>query len=401
MVFEFFVKISRICPAQARFQPRPGQEKRDAELAAALPYSHPARRDWYNCTNARRKANRFAHNAGSRRNMAKSSPHKVQIEQIGGPRHTWLELKGTVLVYHASTWAASFCAYIPVEWISVSHGSRMPGLRLLRSGALSATALAASLLFFALAFRPSAIHTVPTALEPVLQVAATLMAAPLLIAAVWFGSSAMTALRQRRPTTVLQVDESDMAIEFWRRDGGADLDKFVEDLGALQASVEDTASYPARVGHARRHVRPIRAVALKVLVTTLILYIPCKVMAAHLGMPLLMLFLALPAAVYFGRAGLDWLFMRREHPDFREAARHFHRAEFAEAEARLEALLRDEPRHEHGLLMYTQVLIMVEKFDEAFSACQQLHPVNPEAADAILEDLWALKRMHDRMQAQE
>ena len=43
-------------------------------------------------------------------NVNKISNQRVRIDQVGGPRSTWLELKGTVLVYHARTWAASFSA---------------------------------------------------------------------------------------------------------------------------------------------------------------------------------------------------------------------------------------------------------------------------------------------------
>ncbi|MFP4191772.1 MAG: tetratricopeptide repeat protein [Candidatus Hydrogenedentota bacterium] len=333
-------------------------------------------------------------------NGNKIANQRVRIDQVGGPRSTWLELKGTVLVYHVRTWAASFSAYIPVEWITVSRRRRRHSLGLLRNLSLLVAALAAGGALALLTLQPMEESIRPVLTNPFVQAAAIAAAVFAMGAAVWFGMNAWLAAYERPPTTLLRVEDSDMAIEFWHRKGpDQHLDHFLERLNASQEKAGHASSYPPKMGHARRHIRPWRAVALKAAVVTGLLYIPCNLTAAYLGRPELMLFLVLPPIVYFGKQGLDWLGTRFEPKALQHGLRHFHKGEFEQAEHHLAALLRENPRHQHGLILHTQTLIMLERFEEAFRNCQRIEDENPEMAAMLREDLWALKRMHERMEA--
>lgn len=323
---------------------------------------------------------------------------KIRINQIGGPQRTWLELKGAVLIYHARSWAASFSAYIPVEWVTVSRHKRQQATLLLRNLLMLMVTGGVGLAIIGLALQPEEGGAAPAVTNPLLRIAAITIGMVALTVAAWFALRAGRAFFERHPSTLLQVEDSDMAIEFWDNGRDDEVKQFMAQLDRLKEGVKESTAYPIKAGHARRHVRPFRAVVMKTLLITLFLLFPVKLLAGYMNRPEFMLILLLPALVYFGRYGLEHLLRRAEPKAFQRGMRHFHRGEFEAAAAWFRTLLESHPDHEHGLILGTQSVIMLERFEEAFSYCQRLRSINPELAETLQEDLWALKRMQERMQ---
>ncbi len=323
---------------------------------------------------------------------------KIRINQIGGPHRTWLELKGTVLIYHARSWVASFSAYIPVEWVIVSHHKRQQAALVVRNLLLLMVAAGLGLAIIGIALQPEEAGASAAANSAFARIALAAAGMMALAVAAWFAFRALRALIERHSSTLLQVEESDMAIEFWDNDRDQEVQHFMEQLDRVKQDAKDVSAYPVKAGHARRHVRPFRAVVAKSLLITLFLLFPVKLLAGLMGRPEFMLILALPMLAHFGRYGIEHLLRRTEPKAFQRGMRHFHRGEFEAAAAWFQTLLDKHPNHEHGLILGTQSVIMLERYEEAFSYCQRLQSINPELAETIQEDVWALKRMKERMQ---
>jgi len=311
----------------------------------------------------------------------------VPIRPVSGPRQASLELRGTVLVYHQRGWAGSASVFIPIEWITVSSRSRFNTNFLI--GILLASMLFVSLLS-ALVFEIT--------LGSTLSAAGVAVPALLCLAAAFY---CLYRFLQRGRTTVLsfESDPRKLRIEFWHvptRD--ASLDRLLDRLIALSARIEEVAPYPIQTSHTWYRLRPLRAVMAKGLLFSVILYVPVSLLAGYLEMPALVLFLLLPPAVYGAQYTLMMLRSLGSPKSFRAAVKSYNRGEVGQADSLLSDTLALYPNHPESLMLSVYVNVEQRQFDRAFDQCRKLAAVDQDHADDLVKEVWAIKRMYDRME---
>ncbi len=319
--------------------------------------------------------------------MTEANTISAPIRTVGGPRQASLELRGTVLVFHQKGWAGSASVFIPVEWITVSSRFRYNTNYLL--GMLLAGALFISLC--------SAI-TVEATRGAIVQAAAAAIPALLcLVVNLYF----LYRVLQRGRTTILSV-ESDpraMHIEFWHvPTREPELDALLDRLNSLRSRIEDVAPYPIQTSHTWYRLRPLRAVLAKGLLYSVILYLPVSILAGYLEMPMLVLFLLVPPLFYGGQYGLVALRSLGSPKSFRAAVKSYNRGEVGRADSLLSDTLAAHPNHPESLMLSVYVKVEQRQFDRAFDQCRKLAAVDQDHADDLVKEVWAIKRMYDRME---
>ena len=317
---------------------------------------------------------------------------EVDIKQLGGPHRASLELRGTVLVYHQRGWAGSASVFIPIEWVTVSSRSRS-NVNYLVCLLLALLALASLLSALALELTGGR--------DPAPLVLAVL-AVP---SAVCCGVAALCLYRflQRHRTTLLTVETEPpgLRIEFWHTPlQNPRLDTLLERLGNLRAHIEDVTPYPIQTSHTWYRLRPLRAVLLKGVLYSLVLYIPVSLIADYLDMHSLLLFLLLPPAFYGGHYALTALRNLGNPKSFRAAVRSYNKGEVNLADSYLRDTLATHPDHAESLLLSVYVNVEQRQFDRAFALCRKLAAFDQDHADDLTKEVWAIKRMHDRMETE-
>ena len=318
-----------------------------------------------------------------------SEPNTIiaPIRPAGGPRRASLELRGTVLVYHQRGWAGSASVFIPIEWITVSSRSRYNTNFLF--GLLLAGTLCASL-SSALAYEVTR--------GSMMDAATVAIPALLCLAAATF---CLYRFLQRGRTTILSVesDPRNMRIEFWHvptQDPA--IDALLDRMNDLNARIEEMAPYPIQTSHTWYRLRPLRAVMAKGLLYSVILYVPVSLLAGYLEMPALVFFLLLPPAVYGAQYGLMALRSLSSPKSFRAAVKSYNRGEVRQADSLLCDTLAAYPNHPESLMLSVYVNVEQRQFDRAFDQCRKLAAVDQDHADDLVKEVWAIKRMYDRME---
>jgi hypothetical protein len=324
--------------------------------------------------------------------MPSPAPNRADIQPVGGRRSLSLEIRGTILVLHERAWAGSATVFIPIEWVDLAHRQRRNTNSLAVCLLLM---LVASLLLTPILAALTLPHTNATAWAlPLLGVGAVAFAYASLV---WLG-----AFLRPRPTTALSVssDALEHHVEFWHQPGADPvLDALVERIEHLRGHIEDLAAFPVHTSHTWYRLRPLRVVVAKAFLISLCLYMPVSFLASRYHLPFLGLFLFAPPMYYLARYGLDHLLALREPKAFRAAVRWYNRGQPARAKALLNAVLGEHPRHIDALMLATYTDIELNDFPRAFEHCRALAKADPELADDFVREVWAIKRMHDRMNA--
>ncbi len=319
--------------------------------------------------------------------MTEANAITAPIRPVGGPRHASLELRGTVLVFHQRGWAGSASVFIPVEWITVSSRHRYNNnflFGVLLSGMILVS-LCSAMLF--------------EATKGSLLTAVGIGVPALLCAGVV--SYCLFRFLRRDRTTVLTVetDPRSTQIEFWHLPTKTpELDRLLVRLGTVRARIEEVAPYPIQTSHSWYRLRPLRAVLAKGVLFSAILYVPVSLIAGYMEMPHLVFFLLLPPAFYGAQYGLMVVRSLGSPKSFRAAVRSYNRGEVGRADSLLSDTLAAYPNHPESLMLSVYVHVEQRQFDRAFDQCRKLAAVDQHHADDLVKEVWAIKRMYDRME---
>lgn len=319
--------------------------------------------------------------------MTEPNTITAPIRPVSGPRQSSLELRGTVLVYHQRGWAGSASVFIPIEWITVSSRTRFNTnflLGVLLGGMLFVSLCSALLLEIA---RGSMLNAAGVAVPALACLAAAVYC--------------LYRFLQRGRTTVLSVDSDPrrMRIEFWHVPTlDPTLDSLLDRLKSLSARIEEVAPYPIQTSHTWYRLRPLRAVMAKGLLFSVILYVPVSLLAGYMDAPELMLFLLLPPAFYGAQYAYMALRSLSSPKSFRAAVKSYNRGEVGQADSLLTDTLAVHPNHPESLMLSVYVNVEQRRFDRAFDQCRKLAAVDRDHADDLVKEVWAIKRMYDRME---
>nr|MBX7258181.1 hypothetical protein [Candidatus Hydrogenedentota bacterium] len=323
--------------------------------------------------------------------MNEAKPLKATIRPVGSLGEATLEIRGTVLVYHQSGWAGSATVFIPVEWISISETMRRDNRRLVRAVFFF---LIVAVLFGVM---DAALHVLS---GDVLPWVLTALGAPAAFF-VFVGAFWLATWGRRRPAMLLWVNSepAPQHIEFWRaRKHDEDLETLMERLKELSSRIRDYTSFPLQTSHTWYRLRPLRALVIKGLMISVLLYAPVALLSEYINQPALMLFLLAPPGVYLARYLFEEVRSLSEPRAFRAAVRSYNRGEAARASALLRTVIAEHPRHIEALMLSAYADIELNDFPRAFELCRALAAADSELADEFVKEVWALKRMHDRMQ---
>ena len=328
------------------------------------------------------------------------SDAKVPIKRIAVPGEAWLELKGTILVFHARNWISLSSMFIPLEWVDASEGYRRDYRRLWAGiiGVLVAILLSLPLSLLSL-YLPER-----RGLDMSLAVGLGVLLAISVCVAVW---SLATFFRRRRYTAfTVKGKLSGYTIAFWHTLGeDAALDGLVGRLCALEGNLDETIPYPIRMKHIWRRPRPVRIAFVKGMVVSFFLYLlllSCDVLHRIGKMPWFsstyFFFLVAPPAFYVTMVMLRRVLMLRQPRAYRDAVRSCARGALADAREGLKGLLDVRPEYDPGRLLMVQVCAEQYAFDDAFYHCERLAREHPALATQLQENLWGIKRMYERME---
>ncbi|MCC6145472.1 MAG: hypothetical protein IT368_16825, partial [Candidatus Hydrogenedentes bacterium] len=151
---------------------------------------------------------------------------------MGRPGRSWLELRGTILVYHRDSWLASSSLFVPIEWAVIRQSRQLDVRRLWRGilGLMAAFVLMLPVLVILRVLPPL------TAVDIVLGVAL----GALLVLSLGIGLVSLTQFMRPRQVTAIQVSADGFRpeITFWHAPGKhAELDDLVERLRSLRSRI--------------------------------------------------------------------------------------------------------------------------------------------------------------------
>jgi len=323
---------------------------------------------------------------------------KVAIERVGAPGKAWLELRGSILLYHKQTWVSSSSMYIPVEWVRVSHG-RCRDLRRLWRGLLGILVAVLFALPLALTVRMHLREPLDIGLAMVLGVCLAFT----LGAGLW---SLLSFLWPRSITTVSVEGTPDaFVLRFWRpRREIAALDALLARVEAVQRRFQETGLHPVRMNHLWSHPRPFRMALVKGLAVSFLLYITFLALEvlrlSGYGRPVprwCYALLAAPPVASLGAVAFRRVLGLSEAQDLRRAARCYRQGALSDAVQLLKRCLEADPGHTTARLLMIRVLTESGAFEEALSYCARLTEEHPVAATRLESTIWDLKRMYARM----
>lgn len=308
---------------------------------------------------------------------------RIAVQEIG-PRgiRSALELRGTVLVYHAKTWVGTASTYIPVEWVEVSRHWRMRPRTLVRAGALLGASAAAGL----------AIAAYADFLLPLYAVA--------LFAVMLYAVVAFRRFWRGEPTVRFDVDLAprQFQIECWDQPGRhSPLNRLTRRITALQRDLEDHVPYPVHMTYQWYSVRPWRASLVQAALVTLVLAWPVHYGATLLDQPAFLAFLLLPSAVYLGRIAWNRLMLRFAPAEFRQALRAHDRQDYRAAKDHLTRYLESNPDQQSALMLLSQTQCRLHDYTAALRTCDRFASDDPETASHMQDEILGMQRMHQRM----
>ncbi|MCP4644022.1 MAG: tetratricopeptide repeat protein [bacterium] len=322
--------------------------------------------------------------------MQKPDNQQLPIARIGGPRRSALRLRGAVLELTESGWTGDSTSLIPVEWLTVTRQESNRN-RLASRAIVAVAAVVMTVSIPALVLALSGADLVPLSLWSV--VAALALSAGV--------ASVVMTLRKTHSTVVIYVEAEPepWRIEFWHAAGGAPaLETLISKLEAVQKETErDETPPPLQTTYSTYRIHPVRVVLMRTIGITLIITGPVIAIAWYFHQPLVLLVVLAPALFYFGRLGLSTLFWRRAPFVYREAVRRFESGKYDEAHRLISKVLDDFPDALPAHLLSVQIDLRRGQFDRAMRGCHDVSRLDDDAGQELLEEVWAVKRLRDRM----
>lgn len=331
---------------------------------------------------------------------------KVTLTHVGSSASKYLlELRGRVLIVQFRSWVGHATSYVPVEHVRVEHSTKRNGRMSLRSWA-GLVVMIPMIALIVLGVRLYSAENVDLSNN---LFGGLLI--PFVFVLLFAIGATLRFLIWPQPTVQFHVDTDNSAytLEFFRpAKQAAELDRMVQQLQAFDRDGDDGALLPTQLSFTLQHVKPLRmtvarSLSLTVLLGLLlafILFFRERYTGNHYTIsPMLFSVLLIPSIWFFFGYGIQRYWLSKEPAPFRDAVRHMWREEFADAERALRQTLEQHPEHEPAHRLLTQVLAQRGDFDGAFAACAQLARFQPEEAEELQSDLWALKRITARMDA--
>jgi len=323
--------------------------------------------------------------------MDKLDPHdlsgdlgeRVAVHEVGTRRRrSWLELRGTVLVYHVKTWVGTASTYIPVEWVDISRDWRVRPGKLLGASLLMCLCILAG---FA-----------------VLEYAGFLLPLYTLVffAAILYVLVALRGFWRGHPTVRFDVDlaPQQFQIECWDQPGRhSGLSRLTKRILALQRDIDDHVPYPVHMTYQWYSVRPLRASIAQAVFITLVLAWPVYFAVGYFDIPLFYAFLLLPTVYYLGRYAWNRASLAMAPPDFRQALAAHDRQDYESARSHLTRYLEDYPNQQSALMLLSQMQCRLHDYNAALRTCDRFAPQDPELASHMQEEILGMQRMHKRM----
>lgn len=323
--------------------------------------------------------------------MDKTDPHdlketageRVPVREVGTRRRdSWLELRGTVLVYHVKTWVGTASTYIPVEWVEVQRDWRMRPAKLLSASFVVCLSILAGFAVFEYA----------GFLVPLYSVA--------LFAVMLYVVMAARSFWRGHPTIRFDVDLAprQFQIECWddpRRHSA--LSRLTKQILALQRDLEEHVPYPVHMTYQWYSVKPLRASLVQALFITLVLAWPVHFAVGYFDIPLFYGFLAFPAIYYLGRFAWNRATVAFAPPDFRQALAAHDRQDYEAARTHLTRYLEEHPNQQSALMLLSQMQCRLHDYNAALRTCDRFARQDPELASHMQEEILGMQRMHARM----
>ncbi len=328
---------------------------------------------------------------------------RIPIRRVDGPGEAWLELRGSILLFHKQTFIASSTTFIPVEWVRVSDERRRE-LRHLWRGLLGVTVgVLLALPLWAVEYR----------MRPHLAYDQWIAAGLGLLLALTLGITLLSffAFLRPRPIITLAIEGMpySLAIRFWQEHGTvAVIAGLIGRMKALQRDLAGSGMPPIRMSHLFRRPRPYRMALVKGLGISFLLYILLLFMdamrVAGYGPEFSRwnyALLSAPPLAYLGAVALRRFSMFREPRSFRMALRCYDKQRLKEAVQHLKTLLSEYPGHGAGRLLIVRALAEQFLIDEALEQCAVLSAGHPVLAAHLESSLWGIRRMRARMDVAE
>lgn len=323
---------------------------------------------------------------------------RLPVERVGTPGRAWLELRKSVLVYHTGNWVSASTTFIPIEWIRVFEGLRRDVRQLWQGLIALMLALLLSLPVVALLR-----YTARTPFDQGLLAVLTLLLAFTLGAAGW----RLGQYARRRSYTVLQVagHPFELRILFWRTPGSLpELDSLVAALRHGTETMEEKGLHPVRMTHVWRRTNPYRLVLLQGAAVGFVLYLALLTWDTLAGIGVAQAFprrfylvVLLPAVTNLAWTALREAYSFHKLPAFHAALRAYRRRALGETIHALGQVLRVDPDHYAGRVLMIQVCTEHEEFEEAARHCEYLERAYPVLATHLKANLWAIRRIYERM----
>lgn len=335
--------------------------------------------------------------------MSEQRPTRVPIRRVGMPGQAWLDLQGSILVFHKQNWVTSSSLYIPVEWIQYAENRRRD-IHRLWEGLLAC--LVACLFALPLTLL---IHVMR--IESNMDLAFAIALGTLSAFCLWCGLRALWAFSRRQPaiTFTVQAEYHTFIIEFWaptRHDVA--LQELLTRLKEQREHVRDNVPYPIRMNHMWYRTRPYHRAVLMGGAISLLLYLgmlaPAILQAAGYDLAFSNAYFVLAVLPPIGMLGMEAF--RRHWPfgqpkALRKAVHALERGDLEEAAGLLESLLAQQPQYDTARALLVRVHTEQAQFDAAFRHCDILARRHPGIASTLQANLWAIRRIHERMEEPE
>lgn len=322
---------------------------------------------------------------------------KIPVERVGLPGRAWLELKGTILLFHTQSWLGTTSIFIPLEWVTIAEGARRDRRRLwLALLSIMCAVLFALPAWLLLQLRP--LHA------PLAQLLTVLLLAVLLCAGL--GLAALVAAFFPRPYVSLRVSSElrNFDIRIWSSTRHANLEELLNRLRETHAAREELIKFPIRMHHIWRRPRPYRIAIARGFTISAFLVAPLMLwdFAAHrellpLFSPLVYGLLLAPPLFHGALVALRQA-MWKEPASYRHAISAYLQERFKDAERHLRDTLQENNEHDGARLLLVQLLSEERRFDEAEQECGRLAQNHPLLASRLQASLWGLRRLQARME---
>ena len=326
------------------------------------------------------------------------STRKLPIRRVAVPGRAWLELKGSILVYHKTSWVGSSSMFVPVEWVEVHHELRHEWRRLWRG--------IISVLISFLASLPLTLLLVQRPEYEWAPLATTVLSA-LMAFSCGAGIYFLLSFVRPRAVTELHIEHRPhpMRISFWHAWGrNRDLDQLVQRLKGFKIHTEEKIPFPVRMKHVWYKPRPYRIAFVRGLAISFVLYLALSVMEllAWFGqMPVLSswyyLTLLAPPLFYMIQQGLEIGILSNKSREYVLAVRAYVKGDLGMAARLLEVVLTADPDETTARLLLIQILTEQYNFDSAARHCDKISIEHPEVAAHLQANIVGIKRMYERM----